>query len=306
MPYSRISDTFALDARLLDLGNEAFGVVARCIAFCGGQLTDGKIPKTFAQFVDPSGRIFAALLEREVVVADGTGYRFPNWAEEQRTSQQIAADRERQREKGLKSWEARKSRKTEPAVQPAVQFEPAVQPNLEPAVHGAPRTSSDPIRSNPIQEEEPISSSSLPLADGNGAHPPRAARPKPTNGHVLTMRAAEVAAILASRAPTYFPTAIEPRDLTRGLCIAIEAKVKVYPSRAEWECLGDFVEAGGVTNLAPPVAISWAGSDAVSKQMPIAREWHSNGRPSMPQYRAKVRGETNGSLFWANGERKRT
>lgn len=44
MSWAKLDDGFWMHPKIVRVGNEAAGIFARCLAYCGAYLTDGKIP----------------------------------------------------------------------------------------------------------------------------------------------------------------------------------------------------------------------------------------------------------------------
>lgn len=83
--------------------------------------------------------------------------------------------------------------------------------------------------------------------------------------------------------------AVEPRDIGKGIAIALNHVVRRYPTLSEWETVGAFLGAGGVTFPRPPLGPSWVASAAFGEAMAAARAWDTAGR-RLPVAGASPRG----------------
>lgn len=48
MPWAKLDDRFWMHPKVVLAGNEAVGIFARCLSYCGAYLTDGRVPGTVA------------------------------------------------------------------------------------------------------------------------------------------------------------------------------------------------------------------------------------------------------------------
>ena len=76
----------------------------------------------------------------------------------------------------------------------------------------------------------------------------------------------------------------EGRDITKGVAAQLTAHVKKYPTLEEWRVLGEWLAAGGWSNL-DTLSPSWAAGNSFCGAMVLARDWHARGRPALDGHR---------------------
>lgn len=118
--------------------------------------------------------------------------------------------------------------------------------------------------------------------------------PKTVHEAVLPFPPWKIVEIMMARASTYFPTEVQPRDLSKSDYVHLTGLIKKYPTLQEWEILADFIEAHGIEGLRPPVSPGWLSSRQCPLAMASARDWHKNGRFDWAEYRTRTRIDANG------------
>jgi hypothetical protein len=80
--WVKLDDKFWSDPDVLTVGNEAAGVFARMLSYCGSHETDGHIGADIARFISASRkRPIDALVEAGLIVINGDGFNVPRFLE---------------------------------------------------------------------------------------------------------------------------------------------------------------------------------------------------------------------------------
>ena len=88
MSWFRLDDKSHSPPKVITAGNAAWGLYARCGAWCADQLTDGKIPKNVAKIFGKPSEV-RALLAAGLWAEDGAFYVMPDYLEYNPSRQQI-------------------------------------------------------------------------------------------------------------------------------------------------------------------------------------------------------------------------
>lgn len=132
----------------------------------------------------------------------------------------------------------------------------------------------------PAGTPPPGATGKLPGLDGTDPVAPKAKRrpPKPAAEPVLPFTIAAALDALATAAAGRFVTG-EPRDYgERGTCIQITAKIKKYPTLAEWTVCGAYLAAGGLGFIREALGPLWVAGASFGQAMGAARAWDADGR----------------------------
>lgn len=99
MTWVKLDDGFWSDPAIDRVGNEAAGVYARMLSYCGQHLTDGHVPATAAKFISPRGRPLDALIEAGLIEPNGDGYLIPKFLDYNPSKAQVEDRRRRDAER---------------------------------------------------------------------------------------------------------------------------------------------------------------------------------------------------------------
>jgi hypothetical protein len=80
MTWSKLDDGFWSHPKVVNAGNEAVGVYARALSYCGRHETDGYIPPEVAGFIG-SKRAFQRLIDTDLIHENGSGFFIPDFTE---------------------------------------------------------------------------------------------------------------------------------------------------------------------------------------------------------------------------------
>ena len=109
MPWLKVSDTLSWNPQIVAAGNAATGLWVRAGAWSMQQLTDGYVPAAIAKSMGSPAEI-KQLVAVGLWIEEGDGYRFPDWLDEQPSSDKIKKDRaaaaERQKKARSRAAEA--------------------------------------------------------------------------------------------------------------------------------------------------------------------------------------------------------
>ena len=98
MTWFRLDDKSHSHPKVITAGNAAWGLYARCGAWCADQLTDGKIPKNVAKIFGKPSEV-RALLAAGLWAEDGAFYVMPDYLEYNPSRQRVEGDRASARER---------------------------------------------------------------------------------------------------------------------------------------------------------------------------------------------------------------
>jgi hypothetical protein len=277
MPWTRLSDTFAFDPALMAIGPGGFALYARCLSYSGAHLTDGFVPASVLDMMDPGGAIRRELIAAGKFLEDPLGVRIAGYLDEQRSREQVTAERSRIRSR-VEAFRGKRKRRNAVTKPTCNAVSNAVTNGVSNAVGNG--CSSDPILSSPSPlrsegyQSRPGSPSAV--ATGSpvtfpGSHPKEPAKKLP-------FRAYRVMEIVGQAKGVPM---VEERDLTRETCIGIEKNIRKYPTETEWVTLMAFIDAGGIDFPPPPYRIEFFAGHHVCSHMARAREWERAGRPEL-------------------------
>lgn len=110
--WFRVDDTFAFHPKAVAAGNAACGLWARAGAWSAQQLTDGFIPDHVVRTLDGE-KDAAKLVKAGLWKKENGGYRFHEWAQENRnwTRAQVEARRKTDRDRKAAARERRQQRR---------------------------------------------------------------------------------------------------------------------------------------------------------------------------------------------------
>lgn len=100
MTWSRLDDGFWSNPKIVAAGNEAAGVYARALAYCGQHLTEGKIPEEVLRFIAGRRKPIDQLVDHGLVVRNGAGFEIPDFLDFNPTREEALAIREKRSEAG--------------------------------------------------------------------------------------------------------------------------------------------------------------------------------------------------------------
>lgn len=109
MPAVNLLDDFHSNPKVIAAGNEAAGVYARALSYCGAYLTDGFIPGGWALGAAAGRRkALTRLIEVGLWVEEGDGYRIPDYLDLNRSKAEVVEHHEAKARAGkkgaLKRW----------------------------------------------------------------------------------------------------------------------------------------------------------------------------------------------------------
>lgn len=125
MTYFQVDDHFHSNRKVFDLPLEAVGFWVIAGSWCAQELSDGFVPDSLVRRYGGTDSIINALLDSGLwTVAEG-GYQFHEWADHNKTREQVEADRAKWKEKN----ERRKSYRDS-----VIADTPVVTPEVTPGV----------------------------------------------------------------------------------------------------------------------------------------------------------------------------
>jgi len=98
MPWFNVDDGFHCHPKVLAAGNAAMGLWTRCGSYCARYATNGFVPAAIAKAYGSKPEL-ARLVQVGWLLAEEGGYRMHDYLDYNRTSDQIAADREKAAER---------------------------------------------------------------------------------------------------------------------------------------------------------------------------------------------------------------
>jgi hypothetical protein len=98
--WTRLDDGFWSNPKIVAAGNEAAGVYARALAYCGNHLTEGHVPDQVMQFIAGKRKPINQLVDVGLVERNGTGYLIPDFLEFNPTKDEALAMKEKRAEAG--------------------------------------------------------------------------------------------------------------------------------------------------------------------------------------------------------------
>ena len=111
MAWAKLDDGFWSDPDIDRLGNEAAGVFARMLSYCGQHLTDGHVPETAARYISAKRRPLDLLVQVGFIQRNGDGYDIPKFLEFNPSREEVEGKRnvraQAGRQGGIASGKAR-------------------------------------------------------------------------------------------------------------------------------------------------------------------------------------------------------
>ncbi len=105
MPWVPLDDKFHSNPKVIAAGLEAAGLYARSLSYCGDHLTDGHIPKGWAEEVAPR-RARAKLIETKLWVEENGGFKIPHYLDFNPNREVVLRKREEAAERARKRRES--------------------------------------------------------------------------------------------------------------------------------------------------------------------------------------------------------
>jgi hypothetical protein len=97
MSWARIDDRITTHHKFQSLSDASLGLWTRCLAWCGGALTDGRIPKSKVRQWDSHGRKTAQLVAAGLWEDNPTDYVFHDFLDFNRSRDEVLAGRAEKR-----------------------------------------------------------------------------------------------------------------------------------------------------------------------------------------------------------------
>jgi hypothetical protein len=98
-PWVKLDDGFWSDPVIDHLGNEAAGVFARMLSYCGQHLTDGKVSPGAVRYITRKQRVLDGLEGYGLIVPNGEGYLIPDYLKFNPSREQVEEKRRRDAER---------------------------------------------------------------------------------------------------------------------------------------------------------------------------------------------------------------
>jgi hypothetical protein len=176
VPWFKVDDRFHSHPKAIAAGPAAIGLWTIAGSWSADHLTDGFIPHHVLSILSPSPH--RARLAKRLVdvglweVVDGEGWQFHDWGDEgrQKTSEQVKAEREANRERQARFRDAKRNAVTNASVTPVVTRE-SQRPHLTSPLIGAGAVT-DPVRGTPPQRS--FSNGNINPGEGAAARHPSA------------------------------------------------------------------------------------------------------------------------------------
>jgi len=106
--WAKLDDGFWMHPKVVMGGNEAAGIFARCLSYCGKYLTDGRIPAPVALSIAGNKKALDGVLDVGLLERLPSGDLWVrDYAHYNPLRDEIEAKREQRRERGLKGAAAR-------------------------------------------------------------------------------------------------------------------------------------------------------------------------------------------------------
>ena len=108
MSWTKLDDGFWMHPKVIRAGNEAVGVFARCLSYCGAYLTDGLVPAEVALTIAGSQDKLDAVASTGLLDKLPTGnYAIRDYAHYNPLRDEVEAKRQQRREAGRRGGLAR-------------------------------------------------------------------------------------------------------------------------------------------------------------------------------------------------------
>lgn len=116
MPWFYVEDTFAFHPKTVAAGNAAVGLWTRAGSWSMQTLTDGGVPAAMANTLAGSKKEISALLDTGLWVPDGgKDFAFHQWADRQKSRDQVEESRKDARERQRRAREKAASNRIGPS-----------------------------------------------------------------------------------------------------------------------------------------------------------------------------------------------
>ena len=271
MTWTKLDDGIFDHPKMLRAGEDAANLYVRALVWCNKHLTDGQIPREALRALTLR-RSPESMADRLVTVglweATGEGWFVHDFAAHNPSRATVEAKRaelsakrsEAGKKGGKRSGEVRGPEAKGKQVASSVSKQKATPDPSSPSYspEGADGADADPLDLG----EQPE-------------------KPKPARGgNPLPFGPEAALGALADSSGGRF-SAPETRDMSKGLRGQIVGAIRSYPDLAEWERLGEWLKAGGLSKRLDVLGASWAASAGLRECMGHAREWEAKGRPSL-------------------------
>lgn len=101
MTWAKLDDGFWMHPKVVIAGNEAAGIFARCLSYCGKYLTDGRVPDQVAVSIAGGKRPLEHVVEHGLLVRLPSGDLYiSDYAHYNPLRDEVEAKREQRREAG--------------------------------------------------------------------------------------------------------------------------------------------------------------------------------------------------------------
>lgn len=108
MSWAKLDDGFWMHPKVVRMGNEAAGIFARCLSYCGAYLTDGAVPAAVAVTIAGSEEKVEALVVDNVLDRLPSGdLHVRDYLDYNPSSDEVSAEREKRKERAQKGAAAR-------------------------------------------------------------------------------------------------------------------------------------------------------------------------------------------------------
>ena len=108
MSWVKIDDGFWMHPKVVHAGNEAAGIFARCLSYCGAYLTDGLIPEPVAVSIAGTPKALERVVQAGLLVRlDSGSIYISDYSEYNPLREQVEADRAARKARGEKGAQAR-------------------------------------------------------------------------------------------------------------------------------------------------------------------------------------------------------
>ena len=111
MSWTKLDDGFWMHPKVMMAGNEAAGIFARCLSYCGNYLTDGLVPEPIALQIAGSKRALDNAVNTGLLERLETGSIFiRDYLHHNPTRDEVEAQRAKRSEAGRRGGRARHRR----------------------------------------------------------------------------------------------------------------------------------------------------------------------------------------------------
>jgi len=118
IPWFYVDDQLCTHSKAIEAGNAALGLWVRAGSWCRRELKDGEVSADVVRMLGTKAQA-DRLASSGLWMPDGSGYRFHDWGQWQKTAEQVKAEREATRTR-VQQWRANKRNGVTPPVTNAV------------------------------------------------------------------------------------------------------------------------------------------------------------------------------------------